>query len=123
MGATCLAENISIYAGFDVYEFIISLALGGKPKLPHKHNKTANAALLIRAKKAGIVKSITIPRETKEHINLMDLTLDIEIGSMVNEFKVGPDRIGHIIVKGETTKAAKELAENLHSSIDIQVQD
>ncbi len=31
MGATCLPENISIYAGFDAYEFIIRLSLGKIP--------------------------------------------------------------------------------------------
>lgn len=103
-GATCIPEIISIYCGFDYYEEIIKCALGEENNF--KYNETTPcAAKLIVSDKQGIIKSIDID-ELKNN-NIVDLSLDYKVGDKVNKFKVGPDRIGQIIVKG--TKKNIEL--------------
>ena len=121
MGATCLAENISVYTGFDLYEYILLLALGEIPKLPEVYHKQANAALLIKAKKTGVIQSISIPPEVSNHPKLLSFSLDVCVGSLVKEFTIGPDRIGHIIVKSDTSEEAIVLADRLSKLIDIDI--
>jgi biotin carboxylase len=121
MGATCLAENISIYAGFDAYEFIIKLALGMTPVLPENFTKQPNAALLLRVEKSGKIKNIAIPESTLQHPNLIDLSLDVGIGDEVKKFKVGPDRVGQVIVKADSYEAANDLVKQLASTVVIEV--
>ena len=121
MGATCLAENISIYTGVDIYQLIIDLALGNKVTLPHEYKKQANAAMLLLSKKSGVIKSISIPDSTKNHINLVHLSIDVEVGNKVNKFKVGPDRIGQLIVTAESGEEAITLAKELVDTIVIEI--
>jgi len=123
MGATCLAENISIYAGFDVYEFIIRLSLGEIPSLPNQYIKQANAVALLRVNKSGVVKNIDIPNEARNHPDLINLSVDIKVGEAVKAFKYGPDRVGQLIVKGDTFNEANNLAKTLISSIVIEVEE
>ena len=122
MGATCLAENISIYAEFDAYEFIVRLALGEKPRLPSAYKKQANAAALIRSDKSGLLKSIVIPDETMNHPCLKELSLDVKVGDKINKFKTGPDRIGQLVVAADSASEANELVKKLASTIQIEIQ-
>jgi len=121
MGATCLPENISIYAGFDAYEFIIRLSLGEKPSLPKTYKKQANAAILLKVSETGRVKNVFVPESTLNHPNVIDLSIDVKKGDLVKTFEVGPDRVGHIIVKAVTLEEANILVENLASTVIIEV--
>jgi biotin carboxylase len=123
MGATCLAENISIYTGYNIYEFIIELALGNNITLPNEYTEQANAAMLLLSEKTGVVKNISVPDTTKNHIDLVNLSIDVKIGSKVNKFKVGPDRIGEIIVIGKNAKEAITLAKKLANTIRIEIDE
>lgn len=122
MGATCLPENISIFQGVDIYEYLIGLAIGKRITLDEKIIKQPNASLLICGNKTGIVDNIVIPSIVENHPSLIELKLDVEIGDRVNEFKVGPDRLGHVIVVSETKDIAEKLAEELVSKIEISIK-
>ncbi len=122
MGATCLPENISIYEGYDVYEMLLDMALGQDFDLENKigEAKQPNAALLIRSDKSGVLKSISLA-----DVNLSEniqLVLDVDVGAKVNEFRVGPDRLGHILVKADSAKEAEDLAEEIHQKIVLNVE-
>jgi biotin carboxylase len=122
MGATCLPENISIYNRFDVYEYLVNLALGFNPKLDLSTDKQPNAALLLCSDKTGVVKEIIVPNLVYQNENLIDLTLDVSVGDRVSKFNVGPDRIGQIVTIGETESEAIKLARELSSQIVISVE-
>lgn len=122
MGATCLPENISIYNGVDIYEYLIGLAVGKPLKIKTDSINQPNAALLIRSDKTGIVENIEIPHHVKSHPMLVDLKIDVVVGDHVSAFKVGPDRLGHVIVISETSSKAELLAQELVSSIEITVK-
>lgn len=122
MGATCLPENISIYNRFDVYEFLINLALGLRPKLVISPVKQPNAAMLICSDKTGTIEKIIIPDSVYQNENLIDLSLDVSVGDRVSKFNVGPDRIGQIITFGETEFEAIKIAQELMNKIIISVK-
>lgn len=123
MGATCLAENISLYTGFNAYEFILQLALGDKPLLPNVYKKQANAALLLRVNKTGKIKNIIIPESTKMHAGLVELVIDYKVDDRVRAFKVGPDRVGHIVVKADSYDEANALVQVLVTSIVFEIEE
>ena len=122
MGATCLPECISIYAGFDVYEHAIRLALGEHPILPAAAGRSC-AALLLRSDRAGVIDRVEVPESVSEHPNLYELVIDKNAGDSVNAFRVGPDRIGHIVVTADDVDTAEKLAEDLASKIVIRLKD
>ncbi|MCG9736092.1 ATP-grasp domain-containing protein [Pseudoalteromonas shioyasakiensis] len=122
MGATCLPENISIYNGVNIYEYLIGLAVGKPLTIDSDASKQPNAALLIRSEKSGVVESIEIPAHVQNHPMLIDLKLDVGKGEHVNAFKVGPDRLGHVIVISDTSSKAELLAQELVSAIEIIIK-
>lgn len=122
MGATCIPEIISTYAGQNVYGYLIDLALGNPCKFT-VGDRQPNAALLLRSPRTGVVEELFVPDEVKNHPGLIELHWDCKVGDKVQAFKVGPDRIGHILVKGNSAAEAAALAEDLYSKIQVRVKN
>lgn len=121
MGATCLPENIENYLGIDIYSLLLDIALG-QPVVPTPKTKlTANAARLLCAPQNGKLASIDIPLEFQENENVIRIKIDKQPGDIVNEFKVGPDRIGEVIVTGKSYEEAEALAEGIAKKIKVHV--
>lgn len=104
-GATCIPELISIHCGFNYYEKMIKCALG-EPINFKVTNYTPCAARLITSNENGIIKEINIDKYRLD--KCIDISLDYDIGDSVNKFRVGPDRIGQVIVQGENLDSVLE---------------
>lgn len=127
-GATCLAELVSIFYGFDYYEKIIQVAIGekadfGDGKAGASRDGTggiANASMLLFSDKDGIIKSQTDSNEPNDDI--CEVQFDYNPGDSVHAFRVGPHRIGHVITKGksldESVKLLHRALENIHIEIE-----
>lgn len=118
-GATCLAELVSIYYGFDYYEKIIQAALGEAPSFP-QDQAVPNASKLLMSAKDGIIRSIANHNEPNE--NLYEVQFDYTVGDAVKKFHVGPHRIGHVITKGATLEEATDALETALQNIEIRVE-
>lgn len=115
-GATCLAELVSIYFGINYYEVLIRTATGTLDKsifnnIKHKQPATA---LLITSDHDGTYDGY-VP--DVEHENLLQYSIDCQKGEKVNQFHIGPNRIGQIIVKGHSNRESKMLAMKLLGEI------
>lgn len=119
-GATCLAELVSIYYGFDYYEKILRTALDEDPDFTFKKPYTPNASHLLMSPQDGIIESIENTNEP--NTDICEVHFDYEPGTEVHKFHVGPDRIGHIITKGETLKDAQDLLFQALENIKITVK-
>ena len=119
-GATCLAELTSIYYGFDYYEKILRVALGEKVDFTPAEVLTPNASMLLSTDKAGTIVSQTNGNEPDPDI--VDIHFDYNVGDSVRAFRVGPDRIGHVITKGETLEAAVDKLHEALAKIEITVE-
>lgn len=126
-GATCLAELVSIYYGYDYYEKILRTALGetvvfstsdGTPA--EMFHGVPNASMLLMSDKDGIIKS-QINRNT-DNPDIVDIQFDYKPGDEVHKFKVGPHRIGHVITKGDTLDSALTALDTAISNIEITVE-
>lgn len=118
-GATCLAELVSIYYGFDYYEKLVLAALGEDVTFPQEH-AVPNASMLLRSEKDGVLRSIENCNEPDDDI--YEIQFDYGIGDRVKKFHVGPNRIGHVITKGETLDAAVEKLNEALDKITITVE-
>ncbi len=106
-GATCLAELVSIYYGFDYYEKILKVALGENPEFDFTKTAVPNASHLLMSDKDGIIKEQI--NENEDDPRIVDVQFDYKPGDEVHAFRVGPHRLGHVITKGETLEEAQDV--------------
>lgn len=118
-GATCLAELVSIYYGYDYYEKILKVALGEDVTFEEGAG-TPNVSKLLTSDKDGIIKSQE--NRNPENPDVIEVQFDYKPGDEVHKFRIGPHRIGHVITKGETLDEAAALLDNTLKNIDVIVE-
>ena len=126
-GATCLAELVSIYYGYDYYEKILKVALGEEVDFNAADGSPAasyagvpNVSKLLMSDKDGVIKSQTDNNPANDDI--VEVQFDFNPGDEVKKFRVGPHRIGHVITKGDTLEAAVETLNTALENIKIDVE-
>lgn len=118
-GATCLAELVSIYYGYDYYRKIIQVALGEKPDFP-TDKAVPNASKLLMSDRDGVICSLA-NRNPKDDPDIVEVKFDYTVGDYVKKFHVGPNRIGHVITKGATLGEATSALDRALGNIEIGV--
>ena len=118
-GATCLAELVSIYYGYDYYRKIIQVALGQKPDFP-TDKAVPNASKLLMSDRDGTIFSLA-NRTPKDSEKIVEVKFDYTVGDTVKKFHVGPNRIGHVITKGGTLAEATAALDKALEHIEIGV--
>lgn len=118
-GATCLPELVSIYYNIDYYEMLIKCALDEEIEFDSDF-KVPNASILLTSHKDGKMKEV-INNNSKDD-DIIDISMDYKINDEVRKFAVGPDRIGQIIVKGDSLEKAMEKLEKVKSKVKIIVE-
>lgn len=125
-GATCLAELVSIYYGFDYYEKIIRCAIGEKVdfsvcgEVDKAQSGTPNASHLLMSDRDGIIESQE-DRNAPDP-DICEVQFDYKPGDSVHAFRVGPHRIGHVITKGRTLDEAVALLNRAMDNVIINVR-
>ena len=119
-GATCLAELVSIYYGFDYYEKIIQVAMGQDPDFDITSHAIPNASHLLMSDKDGRI----LAQENKNAADdrIYEVQFDYKAGDEVHAFRVGPHRIGHIITQGQTLEEAQDILFKAMDQIMITVE-
>ena len=123
-GATCLAELVSIYYGFDYYEQIIRVATGEyvdfNSLIKDESSGMPNASMLLMSDKDGVITSQKDMNEPDPDI--CEIQFDHKPGDSVHAFRVGPHRIGHVITKGKSLEEAVGLLHKALQNIHIEVE-
>jgi biotin carboxylase len=117
-GATCLPELVSTFYGFDYYEQLIKAALHMNPSFPAHASQPCACELLISDKDGDITG---IVNGNDKHENIIQISFDYHLGEKVNKFRVGTDRIGQIIVKGNRLEEVLSLLEEVKEKIRIEL--
>lgn len=120
-GATCLAELVSIYYGFDYYEKILRSALGEDITFECEQCAVPNASMLLMSDKDG--KILSQSNHNPKNPDIYEIQFDYKPGDPVHKFHVGPHRIGHVITKGETLNEAVDTLQEALKHIEIQVDE
>lgn len=118
-GATCLAELVSIYYGFDYYEKIIRAALGEDVSFECSDTPVPNASKLLISDRDGVITEQT--DNNPPNPDIYEVQFDYKPGDSVHKFHIGPHRIGHVITKGNTLSEAVETLEKALENIHIKV--
>lgn len=122
-GATCLPELVSIYYGLDYYKMIAAMAMGDDPLAifrAREGRNVANASRMLLSEQSGVVKRIENPVVMDGHI--YDLSLIIQEGDTINKFTNAKDRIGQVIVSGESLEDCLRRIDEILSQIKIEVE-
>lgn len=119
-GATCLAELVGIYYGYDYYEKIIRVALGETVDFSSNGQTVPNASKLLTSDIDGVI--VQQENANADNPDIVDVQFDYKIGDSVHKFRVGPHRLGHIITKGETLDDAVKTLDEAMSNINISVE-
>ena len=117
-GATCLAELVSIYYGFDYYEKIVQAAMGEDPVFELKQ-AVPNASKLLMSERDGVIRSIV--NHNPKNDDIYEILFDYTVGDHVKKFRVGPHRIGHVVTKGRTLDEAVRTLDEAVRNIEIVV--
>lgn len=117
IGATCIPELISAVSGFDCYEAILRYALGEEPVVPDTVEGAA-AAQLICAPREGRFAAV---KGLPDSGNIAWM-LDVQPGEVIHPFRVGPDRIGQILVCASSAQAARRKLKKAIHTLEIVYQ-
>lgn len=120
-GATCLAELVSLYYGYNYYEKIIQAALG-LPADFASQEANPNVGMLLRSEKTGSIRKI-VNKNDREDKQIVEIQFDYQAGEQVQAFRVGPHRIGHVVVKADTLEEARAKMEEALGKIEIEVEE
>lgn len=118
VGATCLAEHVSIHYDVDYYKYLINISLGEVSDKVIFAPKVANASLLFISPKSGVFSELDFD---KSEYDIVDLKIDYKNGDQVKKFDVGPDRIGHVVIKGDDIELLKNDIDKLQNNYAVKL--
>ena len=97
-GATCLPELVSQCYGVDYYDYLVRGACG--LELPKMQTTDLHPALVytLYTTQTGRVKTTTCPQVA----GVVDFCLYPQVGEEVHAFRTAYDRIGHLVMRGES---------------------
>lgn len=121
-GATGLSEMVSIYYGIDYYEMIVRLALGEPvgTYFGQKEHYVPNLTRTLLSDRSGILRRIhnyNLPSE-----DVIDLSFNVKPGDPVHPYTNGRDRIGQVILKGESLEACEAHLRRILSHIRLELE-
>lgn len=123
-GATCLSELISIYFGVDYYRMILMASLGQDVRPLFEARRPGfqpTAASMIASRKSGVIRSVKMPKNLPDSI--FDLHLIVGEGDTIRSFSDAGDRIGQIIVSGDSVPACMDLIDSTLAQLQIEVEE
>ncbi|MBQ1947246.1 MAG: ATP-grasp domain-containing protein [Clostridia bacterium] len=123
IGANCLSQLTSIYYNIDINKMIVEAALGINPK-PYfeataKPGKCGYAKMLF-SMQSGVVKKIE--NKNQENPNIYEITLWVDKGDLVNQFKNSKNCIGQVVVTGDSMEECESLMEEVLSNIVVELE-
>jgi len=122
LGGNCLPRIVEIHSGIDTMRESILLALGEKPTLLEKRQKPAGVRI-ITSPVSGVIMNIAGIDELKKYDDIVDIKILVNKGERVNTFKAGTDKIGYMIVTGNTIEEVNEKIDFYESKVRIDVSN
>ena len=85
--------------------------------------RTPNVSRLLFADREGIVSRIDAPAPGQLPDGVVDLSFNISEGSHVQKVTNGRDRIGQLIVRGESVEVCRKLEREVLSQIHLEYRE
>ena len=120
IGATCLPELVLYHKGIDFTRAAVQVACGMKPELSSNISQPCAAFILV-SRYDGVMKSYKISEDLKNHPNIIEWEVTSSPGDTVSSLRKGTDRIGKVVVKGNSSKEALNLARDFNLAFKLDV--
>lgn len=123
-GASSLSETVSLYYGLDYYDVLVRHALGESVRKKFGENPFCGqpcASRMMISRRTGTVESVINP--VTPGGNLVQLNLLVREGDRVKNYQCGRDRIGSILVKGDSVQSCIDLLDRTEAAISITVKE
>ena len=119
-GGTCLPEMVSLYYDIDYYEAIIRLAMGMDVAFMFRKDSAhrANLSRTLLSERDGTVKAIHNVNPPAPDI--VDLSFNIEPGEEIHRYTNGRDRLGQVIITGDSLDECENRIREILSKINIE---
>ena len=126
-GASCLPLIVGCRYGIDYYEALVRLALGEETASMFSHPDESRACLarMLDAKKDGRIARIklpSLPERGGAPARVEDFSLDVKEGDAVRKYTNGRDRIGQVVISGQSLKACSMLMDEILSGLELDIQ-
>ena len=121
-GATGLSEMVSIYYDLDYYQMILKVALGEDvaPYFKDKDGGTPNLTHTLMSEHSGIL--VNIENKNKPSEDILDLSFNVQLGDEIRAYQNGMDRIGQVILKGETLEGCEQRLKEILDNIQLELK-
>lgn len=121
-GATCLPELVGTWFGVNYYEQIVRLAMGMplNPLLGGGGPHTANLSHILLSTVSGTL--VRLENRNAPSEDMMDLSLNVEPGEQVRAYTNGRDRLGQILIRGETLTACRERLRQVLENLVLEIE-
>jgi len=121
VGATSLPQIVTAYTGLDWIQIAIDLAMGRlQPEsLPRGPAAKAVASSLIFSTADGVVEELRMPGWLAQDSSLVYLTVDVQPGDPVRAFRLGPDRMGEVVFRGQSLEEAESKVRQFTDDLEI----
>ena len=116
-GGTNLADLVCTTYDFDYYKYILDISLGKAPSFD-RTPRYNSACQIFYSEKTGNLEKFEL---LKDDDRIVSLHSDYRIGDHIEKFKVGTDRIGHIVIKCERDEDPLAALEEIKKTIVIRV--
>lgn len=112
-GATCLPELVSNYYGIDYYEYLLRQCLGEFVEFS-TNRLTPSFVETLYSEKTGTITGINIGNLPKE---VVSLEIYPKVGDKVSKFRNAFDRIGTLILKGQSVNELSTISNIIKQDI------
>lgn len=116
-GATCLPELVSAHYEMDYYAYILELSLGAKPNVKFVSRHPCGN-LLITSESGGVLDRIDVD---ESGLDVIETVMDHQRGDTVPAFRLGPDRLGHVVIKAASESQIMDDLKKLESRIQVKL--
>jgi biotin carboxylase len=121
MGGNLIGSHIiPLSTGIDYVGNIIKASIGEKTSFSQTASKCISTSIL--SLKPGKVKNINFKKADLLHGDILNIILNISVGSTINEYHTNLDGCGYIVATGDTTQQAHNAAFELRNKIDSLIE-
>lgn len=118
-GATCLPELVSCNYNIDYYVYLLKQCIGETFPFCNSNKRYPSLVKTLISSKTGVLTHISIQTMPKV---VVSYSIYPQIGDKINSFKNAYDRIGTIVLKGESDEA-EPLLESNYNIISITLDN
>lgn len=122
-GTKISSDIVPVMSGIDSNLLLIRYMLGEEVSLGIIPDSRRCAVLKFIDIPEGVVSKIKGAEEVRKMPNVLDLQLEIEIGSTVEEPDDDRSRKGHYIAYGETPEELEQVREEIENTLRIEVKE